>query len=105
MERLDEEKIELLRRWGEGLDQDEREEMRAAGRAILLLIEEVDRLHVDLWNVRTSASPAGAPFDAAEDELEASAPDVESSLRARLRRLGRRKTEESSGLEPEGEPL
>ena len=105
MEHLDEEKIELLRRWGEGLDQDEREEMRAAGRAILLLIEEIDRLHVDLWNVRTSASPAEAPFDAVEDEFEAPAPDVESSLRARLRRLGRRKSEESSGLEPEGEPL
>ena len=105
MERLDEEKIELLRRWGEGLDQDEREEMRAAGRAILLLIEEIDRLHVDLWNERTRAAPAASPFEAAEGGLETPAPDVESSLRARLRRLGRRKSEESSGLEPEGEPL
>ena len=33
MERLDEEKIELLRRWGEGLEGDYREETRAAGRA------------------------------------------------------------------------
>jgi hypothetical protein len=105
MERLDEEKIELLRRWGEGLDQDEREEMRAAGRAILLLIDEIDRLHVDIWSERTSAQPAAGPFEAVEDELEAPAPDVESSLRARLRRLGRRKSEEPSGLEPEGEPL
>lgn len=103
MERLDEEKIELLRRWGEGLDQDEREEMRAAGRAILLLIDEIDRLHVDLWSERTSTPPAATPFEAVEGELEA--PDVESSLRARLRRLGRRKSEEPSGLEPEGEPL
>lgn len=105
MERLDEEKIELLRRWGEGLDLDEREEMRAAGRAILLLIEEIDRLHVDLWSERTSGQPAATPFEAVEGDLEVPAPDVESSLRARLRRLGRRKTEESSGLEPEGEPL
>lgn len=103
MERLDEEKIELLRRWGEGLDQDEREEMRAAGRAILLLIEEIDRLHVDLWNER--ASGRAAPVAAVEGELEAPAPDVETSLRARLRRLGRRRTEEPSPLEPEGEPL
>ena len=105
MERLDEEKIELLRRWGEGLDQDEREEMRAAGRAILLLIEEIDRLHVDLWNERTGAQAAPVPFEAVEGELEAPARDIESSLGARLRRLGRKKTEESSGLEPEGEPL
>jgi hypothetical protein len=101
MERLDEEKIELLRRWGEGLDQDDREEMRAAGRAILLLIEEIDRLHIDLWNERT-AGEAAAPV---EGELEVPVPDVESSLRARLRRLGRRRSEEPSGLEPEGEPL
>ena len=104
MERLDEEKIELLRRWGEGLEQDEREETRAAGRAILLLVEEIDRLHVDLWNERTSGQPA--PGEAVEGELDGSGPpDVESSLRARLKRLGRRRAEEPSPLEPEGEPL
>jgi hypothetical protein len=47
---LDEEKLELLHRWGEGLRRDGREEVAAAGRAILMLIEEVERLHVDLWN-------------------------------------------------------
>jgi hypothetical protein len=89
MEHLDEEKIELLRRWGEGLQRDEREEIRAAGRAILLLIEEIDQLHVELWNERT-AGRAVAPF---EDELLETAPDVESSLRARLRQLRRRRSE------------
>ena len=104
MERLDEEKIELLRRWGEGLEHDEREETRAAGRAILLLVEEIDRLHVDLWNERSSGQPTVT--EAVEGELEAPAPpDVESSLRARLRRLGRRRTEEPSPLAPEGEPF
>jgi hypothetical protein len=98
MERLDEEKIELLRRWGEGLEHDEREETRAAGRAILLLVEEIDRLHVDLWNERTSRQPA--TDEAVEDELETPPGDVEKSLRARLRRLGRRRDEDSSALEP-----
>ena len=47
---LDEEKLEMLHRWGEGLRRDEREEVAAAGRAILMLVEEVERLHVELWN-------------------------------------------------------
>jgi len=47
---LDEEKLETLRRWGEGLTRDGREEVAAAGRAILMLVEEVERLHIDLWN-------------------------------------------------------
>jgi hypothetical protein len=47
---LDEEKLETLARWGEGLTRDGREELAAAGRAILMLVEEIERLHVDLWN-------------------------------------------------------
>ena len=88
MDRLDEEKIEILRRWGEGLERDEREEIRAAGRAILLLIEEIEQLHVELWNER-AAGRAGVPMDEVlEDEA-----DVASGLRARLRSLGRRRGE------------
>jgi hypothetical protein len=89
MEHLDEEKIELLRRWGEGLQRDEREEIRAAGRAILLLIEEIDQLHVELWNERTAGRAVAPP----EDELAESMPDVASSLRVRLRQLRRRRSE------------
>lgn len=92
MERLDEEKIELLRRWGEGLERDDREETRAAGRAILLLIEEIDRLNVDLWNERAATT---APAD------DAAAPDVQASLRARLRQLGRRRSEPTEVAPPE----
>jgi hypothetical protein len=94
MERLDEEKIELLRRWGEGLERDDREEVRAAGRAILLLIEEIDRLHVDLWNERTAARGV------TEEEL-AEAPDVHLSLRSRLRQFGRRRSERGDVAPPE----
>ena len=52
VDRLDEERIEILRAWGAGLAVDRREELRAAGKAISVLIEEIDRLQVDLWNAR-----------------------------------------------------
>ena len=52
MDRLDEDKLELLRTWGEGLSNDGRDELRAAGRALLMLVEEIERLHVDLWHAR-----------------------------------------------------
>ena len=52
VDRLDEERIEILRSWGIGLASDDREELRAAGKAITVLIEEIDRLQVDLWNAR-----------------------------------------------------
>ena len=51
-DRLDEERIEILRSWGLGLASDDREELRAAGKAITVLIEEIDRIQVDLWNAR-----------------------------------------------------
>jgi hypothetical protein len=76
-ERLDEEKLATLRRWGEGLTRDQRDEVRAAGRAILLLSEEVERLHVDLWHARA----AGASNVQQPEEEEA---DVRNALRDRL---------------------
>lgn len=71
MERLDEEKVDLLRLWGEGLVQDPREEVRAAGRAILLLINEVEHLHVDLWHARSAIeAEAKRPVaEVADEEL------------------------------------
>jgi hypothetical protein len=65
-QRLDEEKIETLRLWGEGLQNDPREEVRAAGRAITLLVEEIEHLNVDLWNVRADRIVQG-PFRADGD--------------------------------------
>jgi hypothetical protein len=76
---LDAEKLETLRRWGAGLSEDGRDEVRAAGRAILLLIEEVEHLHVDLWHARESVSPEEG--DVVADEL----PD--DSLLRRIRKL------------------
>jgi hypothetical protein len=85
--RLDAEKLEVLRGWGDGLSGDEREEVRSAGRAIVLLIEEIDRLHIDLWHLRR---PDGAAPDAA---VEPPAPEVQADLGASLRRrlLARRR--------------
>ena len=72
-------KLETLRRWGVGLGDDQREEVRAAGRAILMLIEEVERLHVDLWHARETAAQDEA-LDG-EEQLPA------DSLLRRVRRL------------------
>jgi hypothetical protein len=59
-QRLDEAKVETLRSWGEGLQEDLREEVRAAGRAITMLVEEIERLNIDLWHARTDAREAPA---------------------------------------------
>ena len=72
VERLDEAKLETLRRWGVGLSEDPREEVRAAGRAILMLIEEIEHLYVDLWHANENTP---------DDELPS------HSLLARIRRL------------------
>jgi hypothetical protein len=76
-ERLDEQKLTILRRWGTGLTRDGRDEVRAAGRAILLLSEEIERLHVDLWHAREARSEE--PAEAGEREA-----DVRNALRDRL---------------------
>ncbi len=78
-DRLDSEQIELLRAWGAGLATDERDEVRAAGKAITLLVDEIDRLNIDLWNLRAGEEPASPPADTTE-------PALGSALRDRLRR-------------------
>jgi hypothetical protein len=50
-ERLDEEKLRQIRAWAETLLADEREDARAAARALLLLAEEVERL----WEANRTA--------------------------------------------------
>jgi hypothetical protein len=75
VERLDEERIEMLRSWGEGLSTSDRDELRAAGRAILMLIEEIDRLEADVWHARAAAVQAGE---------QRSSQSLASTLRDRL---------------------
>lgn len=87
--RLDEEKLEALRSWGERLRQAGGEESAAVGRAILMLVEEIDRLHIELWHARMQPS-AGEPV-AADETPEREEPEpVASSLQARLQRVLRR---------------
>ena len=89
--RLDEERLEALRSWGEKLRQSGGEESAAVGRAILMLVEEIDRLHIELWHARMAPSGEGAEAGSEEP--------VASSLHARLQgvlRRGRAETEADS---------
>lgn len=85
-ERLDEEKIGILRSWGTGLSADEREEVRAAGKAIELLIDEIELLHVDLWNAKAASVDGSTPTNSGEPP-EAEADELERTLRTRLSAL------------------
>ena len=86
-DRLDESKIEQLRAWGAGLHADGNHELRATGKAILLLIEEIERLHVDLWNAKKTQDQKRPATGDADDQVQAS---VDRTLRARLSRIGSR---------------
>jgi len=84
-DRLDEAMIEQLRGWGAGLAADGDDERRAAGKAILLLIEEIERLQIDAWNAKATQEQDRPEDHAdADDQLEAS---VDRTLRSRLNRI------------------
>jgi hypothetical protein len=103
-EGLDAEKLQILARWAAGLRADQRDELAAAGRAIELLIEEIERLHVLLWGRQLYPEPARTlesvwshastdDEDTADSdsqtvgaEPEAAADDVSATLRRRLLR-------------------
>lgn len=97
--RLDEERLEALRSWGERLRESRSEESAAVGRAILMLVEEVDRLHIELWHARIQ--PGGAM--PAEDDVPAADADepVAASLHSRLRRVLRRDSAPDPGEQSE----
>ena len=84
VDRLDEERLEILRSWGIGLASDDREELRAAGKAITVLIEEIDRLQIDLWNARAVEHEAVEPV-----ELQSSHASRSSRRAGRAARRGR----------------
>ena len=90
VERLDDERLEMLRTWGAGLANDSREELRAAGKAITILIEEIERLQIDIWNARgvTGVAPVetavGPSPDVAPHVEAASSQSLAASLRERL---------------------
>ena len=103
--RLDEEKLEALRSWGERLREGDSEEFAAVGRAILMLVEEIDRLHIELWHARME--PQGEPVATdrpavGEDEQVASS--LHSRLQGLLRRRGAAESVEQSGSNAETDP-
>lgn len=65
----------MLRSWGAGLSTSARDELRAAGKAILMLIDEIERLQVDVWNARAAANQASE---------QRSSQSIASALRDRL---------------------
>jgi hypothetical protein len=103
--RLDEEKLEALRSWGDRLREAGGEESAAVGRAILMLVEEIDRLHIELWHARIQPSdePAVTTDEKGEPAEEDEAP-VASGLHARLKRLLRSDTADEPD-EPAAEPV
>jgi hypothetical protein len=99
--RLDEDKLEALRRWGRGLEQAGGEESAAAGRAILMLILEIEQLQIDLMLVREQLSRVGPP---SSDEAAGSPEEPEpfaSTLHERLERVLERDSESSPRPRPQ----
>ena len=82
--RLDEAKVETLRTWGEGLRSDPRDEVRAAGRAITMLVEEVERLNIDLWHARADARDARESRELTTEHPERQAEQPAEALRRAL---------------------
>lgn len=98
---LDEEKLEALRSWGERLRQASGEEYAAVGRAILMLVEEIDRLHIELWHARIQ--PSGGEQAATDSETQGDEEPVPSSLHTRLQEVLGRDAAPDPGEEPEAE--
>ena len=86
---LDAEKLGLLRGWGEGLERDQRHEVAAAGRAILMLVEEIERLHVLIWD--RQLYPEQPAVEATAD------PDVAELGKSLLRRVREQLTRPDRG--------
>jgi len=76
--RIDEDKLETLRRWGQALRQAGAKEHAAAGRAILMLIAEIEQLQVELSHARPQESRV-APM-ATEDAVAGGEDSVERAL-------------------------
>ena len=100
--RLDEEKLEALRSWGERLRQAGGEESAAVGRGILMLVEEIDRLHIELWHARMQSR--GRESLATEEAAEGEEEPVAAPLLEGLQRALRRDAEDEPAEQPVAEP-
>jgi hypothetical protein len=75
-----------VRRWGDALRKDEREEMRAAGEAIRLLCDEIERIGRELSAARAAAAEADSEAAEVDDTLSDEPDLIDASLRTRLQR-------------------
>jgi|SRR5215211_2722738 len=90
MPAVDEDQFEAVRQWGEGLQGDPREEISAAGKAIVLLAAEVERLERELWSVKTAVVDLTSADNGVHDVSppdEGEAGTVDATLRARARQF------------------
>ena len=81
---LDVEKLSLLGEWAEGLQRDQRAEVAAAGKAILMLIEEVERLHVLVWDGLLNPAKKQLELEMASHEALEDFPSLLDRLRRRI---------------------
>ena len=77
---MDDEQVQELRTWAQRLATDDRADVRAAGRAIVMLADELSALRAR--RRQEDGQSVAAPTAA---ETDASSTDVASSLRGRLR--------------------
>jgi hypothetical protein len=78
--------FEELRRWGQSLRGDEREELRAAGQGIRLLCGEIDRLEFELSAALKELAASQEPEPEVDDTLSDEPDLMDASLRSRLQR-------------------
>jgi hypothetical protein len=97
--RLDEAKLDELRRWGQALREADDEGSVAAGRAILMLIEETERLRLKLRLAGEQHEPA---HPVSNSEVDAGAGDlVPSALKGRLQQVLDRPPDQPLETKPE----
>ena len=95
--RFDEVKLEALRRWGHGLRQASSEDYAAAGRAILMLIEEIEWLRLEHARTREQLSHLTRVADAAAAGAEE---PVAATLHGRVHRVRARDPDSSPEERP-----
>jgi hypothetical protein len=83
---LDVEKLSLLGGWAEGLQRDKRAEVAAAGKAILMLIDEVERLHVLVWDGLLNPAEKQLELEVVSEEAVEDFPSLVDRVRRRISR-------------------
>jgi hypothetical protein len=98
---LDETKLEELRHWAEALREAPRDESVAAGRAILMLIDELERLRLRLRLQPTGEETAGLDPMTNTDVEAGTGEAPAAALHGRLQRLLGRDSDQSLEARPE----